>query len=118
MAQETNKQLLEALKHLRNTLKATPANGGICVNVENYIYEHFPQSHHICVDEIIGVLARQWPKYSGCDTYPVPAPKKYQQKPDPHCWAFCYLPNWQGEYGDLRRELLDFLIEELENELR
>lgn len=74
-------------------------------------------------------LYLSWPKYSGCSTYPVPAsPELIAQ------WGeydgevgsdetfeevtakFAYDESenmWQGEYGKLRRELLDYIIDSL-----
>lgn len=109
MAQQ--RPLLEALKHLKSQERKLY---GICVYVEEYLDEHFPDFPFDDL-ETIGGLAKNWPKWSGDGTYPVPAPTCHQEKPDSHCWAYCHLPKWQGEYGQLRMELLDFLIEELEN---
>lgn len=53
-------------------------------------------------------LARKWPKYSGDKTFPVP----YKCEPSV---AFTFLPLWQGEYGDNRRELLKFVIQQICN---
>lgn len=106
--------LLEALKHVK-TLEGK--RYGICMYVEEYLEQHFPEFPFDLL-ETIGGLAQNWPKWSGDGTYVVPAPSWCQEKQDPHCWAYCNLPAWEGEYGELRRELLDFLIEELENEIR
>lgn len=52
-----------------------------------------------------------WPKFSGCIVYPVPGSVK----------AFSHAVSsrsmWSGEYGKLRKELLNFMIEQLEKEL-
>ena len=49
-----------------------------------------------------------WPKYSGRLVFPVPHPKLSPAE------AFsAVLDLWVGEYGDLRRELLNHLIQEL-----
>ena len=49
-----------------------------------------------------------WPKFSGCAVYPVPGSGA----------AFSLQPRlWSGEYGKLRKELLNFMIEQLEKEL-
>lgn len=49
---------------------------------------------------LVGYLSQGWDKYSGNRTYPVPYKVGDTDK-------------WTGEYGQLRYELLDFLIEEL-----
>ena len=107
--------LLEALKHLKGDSQKC---GGICANVEDYIYSEYKEDPSD-VAKTIGEMAQKWPKWSGSLNYPVPVPEKLV-KSNVHTsyWAFGFLPKWQGEYGQLRMELLDFLIEELENELR
>ena len=107
--------LLEALKHVKNQPQK---DGGICANVEGYLYDKY-QDDSFNVAETIGKLSQKWPKWSGSLTYPVPIPENLVTSTvRTSYWAFCFLPKWEGEYGALRLELLDFLIEELENELR
>ena len=56
-------------------------------------------------------LFRLWPKYSGDIVYPVPGGHEA-------FWsAVRYETTWSGEYGKLRKELLNFMIEQLEKEL-
>lgn len=55
-------------------------------------------------------VARRWPKYSGYPQFPVPDADTQRDDPsaafmDPH-------DVWVGPYGDMRMELLDFLIEQ------
>lgn len=68
-------------------------------------------------------LWKTWEHYSGDETFPVPVPKFLDRviqsyfSVDPKTAAresYSYLPKWEGEYGRLRRELLDFLIAKLE----
>lgn len=56
-------------------------------------------------------LFRLWPKYSGDVVYPIPG--SYQA----YRFAKKYGSMWSGEYGKLRKELLNFMIEQLEKEL-
>ncbi len=56
-------------------------------------------------------LFRLWPKYSGSIDYPIPG--SYQA----FWFAQKYGSMWSGEYGKLRKELLNFMIEQLEKEL-
>ena len=59
-------------------------------------------------------LFKAWPKFSGTLNFPVPHPT------EPFSAASAYYfarDKWEGEYGDLRRELLDHCINELEKEL-
>lgn len=54
-------------------------------------------------------VAGEWPRHSGDDTYPVPHPWMEAEEGFYSCDAL-----WAaGTYGDSRRELLDYLIEEL-----
>lgn len=56
-------------------------------------------------------VAREWPRHSGDDTYPVPHPWMEAEEGFDSCGAL-----WAGvDYGGSRRELLDYLIEELTN---
>lgn len=62
-------------------------------------------------EEQLDVLFQSWPKFSGSVAYPVPGVAG--MTPDV---AFIHIRDvWEGEYGDLRRELLDHCIAELED---
>lgn len=52
-----------------------------------------------------------WPKYSGDQTFPIPGGYVAYQSA---AWSTAM---WSGEYGALRKELLNFMIEQLEKEL-
>ena len=52
-----------------------------------------------------------WPKFSGCAVYPVPGSGVAFSR------AVSSKRLWSGEYGQLRKELLNFMIEQLEKEL-
>lgn len=98
---------IKLLKALIET-KAAPINVGICGNVSKNI-----QINWICYDGYLTSLFMSWPKFSGVPAYPVPYPD---------CESATYAYNatamlWEGAYGDLRRELLDHCINELEKEL-
>lgn len=63
-----------------------------------------------------------WPKYSGHVAYPVPAPPDKDQR----VWlsgSYYMAVNagggdmWAGEYGELRKELLNWLIDTIEEHL-
>ncbi|ASD52157.1 hypothetical protein KNT64_gp205 [Pseudomonas phage PspYZU05] len=132
---------LVALKDLRNLVKANKSGrhetNGICNFVDEYIGDFiddydldtlygdgektFKDLHD---EKMIGFLkspiktiARviltdifpKWPKFSGRLNFPVPSIDECNPGA-----AFVYNDKWKGEYGDLRKELLDFLIEELD----
>lgn len=58
-------------------------------------------------------LFKTWEKFSGVDAYPVPS-TNLNVSP---IGAFKKEPRWEGEYGQLRRELLQHCIDTLEAEL-
>lgn len=55
-------------------------------------------------------LMTTWPKFSGNECYPVPSPDPEEGSQQVYMRTH---DEWSGEYGELRYELLDFLIEEL-----
>lgn len=102
-------ELLEALKKVERK-----GFFGICYNLSSVLFE----------DENCNVLLQMfyemfvdWPKYSGNVCYPVPHPD-YPKDPGEAGWMFNNADRlWEGPYGELRIELLDFCIEKLEKEL-
>jgi len=98
--------LLEALKELQ-TKGYTKSQIGICGHLE-FIYD-IDYSFYICLYKIF----KRWPKFSGNINYPVPA--VYYYNPDIEYNNSSNL--WQGGYGDLRKELLQFCIDELSKEV-
>lgn len=57
-------------------------------------------------------LFKRWPKYSGFEIYPVPSPDSARTSFEMFYYAQDKDALWEGEYGALRMELLDFLIQE------
>lgn len=80
---------------------------GLCYNVCELCIDYYVPN------EIISWYSYQWPKHSGVEEYPVPSPfigKSPEQ-------MYNERELWEGEYGVLRYELLDFLIEVLSKDL-
>lgn len=75
---------------------------GICFNVVDNGGEMFM---------LLREISANWDKFSGNHTYPVP---DVNEEPDS---AFWNKPMWKGEYGENRRDLLEFQIRTLEMEL-
>jgi hypothetical protein len=111
-------ELLNILRSLRHDVDRI-ANGlppeklltqyAICVNVYRHVTE---DSHQI--DEAIAELFRKWPKFTGDYWYPIPSP-------DPNVYPAVAHMNcsdlWgDNTYGNMRKELLVFMITELEAE--
>lgn len=98
---------IELLKALIKTKDSPRPTYGICGNVSKNI-----QTHWIGYGDYLTSLFMSWPKFSGVSSYPVPHP---DCESDCACSATPML--WEGEYGALRMELLDFCITELEDQL-
>lgn len=100
------KGLHEALVAIKNNPDRRNERGynGICGNlkllgVDVYDSKEFEE------------LVLSWPKFSGDVEYPVP-PANPDETADTEFWhAFNRTTMWEGEYGALRMELLDYLIE-------
>jgi hypothetical protein len=109
MNPETKKALHRELTRLRHdvTLGIQSKGNGICYNT---IYNSFGN----CTIEIasaawdLGDLCHKWPKAVDFDRYPVPCPGYANPAEGYHATE----DKWAGEYGLLRMELLDWLIQE------
>lgn len=96
--------LLERLKTIRR-FGPRRREFGICMNANN-------------ASEMLRI-APKWKHYSGSTYYPVPDPKNMDKKwraEDKYLHTCKKGDMWTGEYGRLRRDLLDFCIETLEKE--
>lgn len=108
------KAVLEKLLNRLNSLKRDVETGvaldfGICwyINDINCSVEYTLEMRIIR-----NRLFAEWPKFSGAISHPVPGVRNL----DP--WeSFSRLPRWSGEYGELRKDLLDFMISKLDYEL-
>lgn len=96
---------------------------GICGNIDhkvtNAIAVKFPE-YVIDDDESIMVswriLRREfctWPKFSGDADFPIDDPHEIETAYN----VYARLPKWVGEYGALRFELLDHVIDLLKKEI-
>ena len=107
-----HRHLVQGLEDLHLELKRLQSEGpvdgesflGICdimaVRVNSYKVSVYP---------VLRLAAEGWPKHSGDSVYPVPGVGGCTADA-----AFRYaLDKWTGEYGDLRRELLDWIVDHL-----
>lgn len=78
---------------------------GICGNLQYLSDERYWCSSYM------RTLYSEWPKFSGTEEYPVPA-----QGMDGYD-AYDFLPLWTGDYGQLRKELLQFCIDNVDPSL-
>ena len=112
-------QILEALKKLQAGDIKDRMNG-ICDNIAPLIKKASDSKEYVsaaAVKEIIQPIFEKWDYFSGYTEYPVPSPNPNV------CSAGAYYHSqddeWlDDEYGNKRRNLLSFLIQELENELK
>lgn len=86
---------------------------GICGNVKNgFRYDELED-----VNEVLSQIWVKWSKYSGNPTYPISCTDSDFWDSNP--WASARIQfgktrnYWTGAYGELRIELLDFMIKEL-----
>jgi hypothetical protein len=118
------KHLLQALLSTLTDLKTRPLSyTGICGGVKSRYFDYVPKDVVITLErrdlmleyntQKMRELYSTWPPYSGCYVYPVPA-------------TSCDLPSeqynathnmWEGQYGDLRKDLLEHLIRGVQAEL-
>jgi len=118
-------KVLAALKSLRDNRPCRYS--GICSNLEEALYiaaekaGEDPGSFRL-VEDWLSEQFVQWPKFSGCTSYPVPSPNDPYESAahayDSASWEEMWSgPYGAGPYGQLRLELLEFLINQLENEM-
>lgn len=103
-----SQNLLRKLKVVQSSVLAgTVADFGICrlADIEWWSDEE------LVLDNIFSL----WPDYSGSLSFPVPAPESSNFT---RCTAFTWLLKWQGDYGELRKSLLNFCIEYLEESMK
>lgn len=87
-------------------------NSGICVNLVNFIDIDRSITEPIInadvttakVFAVMNGYFLRWSKFSGSTTFPI----KLKEKRESSCYV--NLPKWVGEYGDLRWELVDHLL--------
>lgn len=114
------KLLLDALKQV-SSKGPRKIDIGICTNVEEIVesklaiedLERCTIKEFCEVLELMQDLMTKWPKFSGDEEYPIPGGRDAYlvAKWDKTLWA-----RYEHEYGALRWELLDWLIETLEKD--
>ena len=86
---------------------------GICSNLSDKVNSQVPTSERGELSEILKQAFYTWPKFSGDINYPINDP---YNRVSAHR-AYGDLPKWTGEYGALRFELLDHVIDCLKKEI-
>lgn len=110
-----NKILLKVLLQLKQALEQGCHNKGqgICYHVSNIGTQHTEDDETLSrLKTLFLDYACDWPKHSGNYNYPVPT-TGYYSGVDPRTMYEQMHNVWAEEYGELRIELLDFVIGEL-----
>lgn len=108
----TAKDIFKVLKKLqaKGYDKEAPSTG-ICDHLIGELYQKGLLDDDGVDREIVYIMLapafKSWPKFSGDIHYPVPATVETNAHNQYHLTHNL----WIGEYGDLRRELLDHLVE-------
>lgn len=105
-----SKELLEALQDIQ---KAVNAGDFDCHSEDEGICYFLRINYGYSLHYIFRELCLPWPEYSGSFDFPVPSPDK-SLRPEQ---AYYLLPKWKGEYGEARKRLLQWCIDELRKEL-
>lgn len=99
---------------------------GICSNVSNalrlIVWDLSEEMQGTLQDEfeaLLTIFFETWPKFSGNIAFPVPDFRSDWDRYSRAGVIFweCY-DYWSGEYGDLRKELLQFMIDSLKLALK
>lgn len=105
-----------AQKYMLGALKIIRDNGpnhqrfGICSNVDAALISIGTQCTP-STDAVMYELFEKWPKFTGTPEFPVPHPHLTPAA------AYAEPDIWEGTYGDNRKELLNFMIAELEKDI-
>ena len=84
---------------------------GICSNLSDKVNSQVEESERYDSCHILKQAFYTWPKFSGDEQFPIKDP---YNKVSAHR-AYGCSPKWIGEYGALRFELLDHVIDFLKN---
>lgn len=83
---------------------------GICYLIYKEFKNHMGERPYLSFEDVsnyVQLNCKDWDHFSGDARFPIPSHIKGLSPSD----LFCSLePRWSGEYGNLRRDLLDYLI--------
>lgn len=109
----TDKKVLQALKAIRRNKKLRRNAIGICGAVKLYLKESSDIIVTIRDQDVLHRLMKDWPKHSGVTEFPICAYGVSPMKEFTSCFDMW---NPDTPYGQLRWELLEWLINKLESE--
>lgn len=111
----TAAEILAACLHVIAEYGPRYDNLGICMNIDMEVDE---STRGRPLEEVFAIrgdvrekfseLAQKWPQFSGDFDYPVPSPYAGYSAET----AYHHRMKWIGEYGELRRSLLRFVLAE------
>lgn len=111
----TQKQILLAILLKIQKEGPTCPEEGICYNVE-FSSDAVPDADVLEMNHIMDNLFRVWPEFSGNDLFPVPYTEDGERCADPDSAFYGTDDLWIEEYGDTRKRLLAFMIDELQKD--
>ena len=109
----TDKKVLQALRAVRHSKELRRNAIGICGAVKLYLKESSGNIVTIRDQDVLHRLMKDWPKHSGVTEFPICAYGVSPMKEFTNCFDMW---NPDTPYGQLRWELLEWLINKLENE--
>lgn len=119
---QMKQELLYILKQINPNFETSVhpcRNVGLC----RYIEHSKPTAIARFMQAIMRHMFREWPYYSGMETYPIDLSLNHPYNDLSPYYQYNTMADhgdtwiWNGEYNDLRRDLLKFLITSLESEL-
>ena len=100
------------MTHLHEALqKVKPEGPGICAQVDDHIY-HLPYTVKDEVRLELYKLLGGWSEGTGSRAYPVPSPDPGLDRIDAYMVHRSSETLWVGPYGESRKRLLKFLLEQ------
>ena len=112
---ENRDVIIAALMEILENGQPDDPEFGLCVNIEEALYNAYYDE-----DEVLSALAEfveglaEWPEGTGCTAYPVPATRgdKCRERAAEAYFASRDTGRWEGEQGELRMDLVNWLLEE------
>ena len=115
MTYKTYNEYLQLMLDAALDIKAGNFNAeyGICTNLSNKVDSQVEELGRYNSWKILKKAFYTWPKFSGDMNFPIKDPHEIEEA----YMVYDQLPKWIGEYGELRRELLDHVIDFLKKEI-
>lgn len=117
--------LFESLLRIERDVEAGSLRGGICHSLGHCAISS-RDAINLYDRWVVRGLYDDWPHFSGSSAYPVPPPRDHAIRgyySDLTDFILCEkiflggYPKWEGGYGELRKDLLQYLIKAVEEKL-